>query len=1114
MSIRGQRFFKSSFRLICAVALTTLFLGACGGGGGDVAAPLPQAGTTLQAVAQLPSSVQAGQPFVANALSSTSGQQGSALKYDWVFGSVGRAGSAQSPFVFTEPGNYNVTLTVRNDAGSVSFVQTSIAVTAPPAATSSGTVSVIVSEVNGAPIAGAQVLLAGQNAVSDALGVAVFTAVGNERDWVAKVSKTGYLPTALRSRFPANTQNSTVAATLLPRATGTQVDLAGAIEVIAPSGLRLNIPAGVLRLPDGSTPAGTASVHITSALLNNPQLGSNLSGALLTEQGAIAVGTSLQPYDIHIEQNGQKLNLASATAAQITWPLQTAQTPDGQTLNAGQFVPLHTYDENSGLWRQEGNAQVLAGSSASGLVMQATVGHFSYWEGYYRQLELNNPDYLVVVPECEIDQSSGLPTLLLGNNDRCHFDVSYDNPLKLRFPNIVPQKLGCHVSFISGNALCLVPTNASYDITAYLRADSNTLITQTQRFSANSPRPHVVRIRTAIPMNPDALSLSVLGAVSLPSEVFGASSTVTLKANVRAPQLWDSFDFRIDNVQHATTPSSTPTVTWNAGTFVESDYSVTVRGIRSGSPFVSSAPRVVRVDKTAPTLTWRRSGLADALNGQTQVPINSSVLLDFSEIVPQTPTLSIQPAVNGSWTKLSDTSWRFTPAQTLAENTIYTVNAAGVKDRVGNTANSQASFTTAAPAQGKSWGADNLFIPNAERSDVFQMAGNDTLALVRDNFPRVTAMYKQSAAVSFSNLGSTTVGFNATNHTAARGNFAVMAVREQNSTGLQVHKLDFSTANQMNQSEILNQTVFVNGLAANPYDVDVNEAGDVALVYLVPGSTPGYFETFVRRYVNGAWQTAQRVDNNTFTANTGARPRISLSNDGDINVIWVTTSSGAAPHSVVYNVYTASSATWLGQTSLSSNITLTPATIALKSNDAGQIMAAWQNRISGDSTNNSLPIRFGYAKKNSTASSFSVVSTQSFSLGFDIGISNGGDAYFVYINNSQVGMIRLNALGGSDQFTLTNFSAAEISSGEIIFQPRVAATSQGLIVGGHANGLSQFNPRRALFFTVPFGSTAVTALPVGVWTSTNSQSNFAIMQTSTSGDFLLSNGTGRFIQYR
>lgn len=83
---------------------------------------------------------------------------------------------------------------------------------------------------------------------------------------------------------------------------------------------------------------------------------------------------------VFTDQDGNELELADGVQADITIPLYIDQYPDGVPVFAGDSIPIWSLNEQTGIWEQEGTGTAVAdATSPSGLAVNATVNHFSWW---------------------------------------------------------------------------------------------------------------------------------------------------------------------------------------------------------------------------------------------------------------------------------------------------------------------------------------------------------------------------------------------------------------------------------------------------------------------------------------------------------------------------------------------------------------------------------------------------------------------------------------------------------------------------------------------------------------------------------------------------------------
>lgn len=89
---------------------------------------------------------------------------------------------------------------------------------------------------------------------------------------------------------------------------------------------------------------------------------------------------SLGVVEYEFSVDGQPVNLAAGSSAEIVVPIYVTTYPDGSPVEVEDTIPLWSLNENTGLWTQEGvGTVVVSNASPTGLAFRATVTHFSWW---------------------------------------------------------------------------------------------------------------------------------------------------------------------------------------------------------------------------------------------------------------------------------------------------------------------------------------------------------------------------------------------------------------------------------------------------------------------------------------------------------------------------------------------------------------------------------------------------------------------------------------------------------------------------------------------------------------------------------------------------------------
>ncbi len=233
-------------------------------------------------------------------------------------------------------------------------------------------VSGFVTDENDAPVMGASVTAGTGSASTDKYG---YFEIKNtqvvQTAAVVTVSKPGYFKgiktyiaqTDKAAFFRIKLIPKTIAGTV-PAATGGSVTLANGLSIVFPANAVVNASTNTAYSGTINVAAHWISPTATDLNLEMPGdlRGISADGSLktLTTYGMVAVeltGTS-----------GELLQIATGQKATLTMPI-----PSAILSNAPATIPLWSFDETKGLWKEEGQA-VKSGSNYVG-----DVSHFSFW---------------------------------------------------------------------------------------------------------------------------------------------------------------------------------------------------------------------------------------------------------------------------------------------------------------------------------------------------------------------------------------------------------------------------------------------------------------------------------------------------------------------------------------------------------------------------------------------------------------------------------------------------------------------------------------------------------------------------------------------------------------
>lgn len=329
-----------------------------------------------------PLPVVAGQTatFDASGSSAAPKPRGNKLaSFEWDFGD-GQTGSGQVVnHLYSQPGVYNVTLTVKDTAGRTSSISESITVEPNSVASDVAELQVMVRGVDGALLAGATVSVNNQLANTDAAGVAKITSLPAGEPQLVRVSKEGFVAQAVNvAATPAN-EVKQLGVYLLPLAQTIQIEQAELPQVLFSNslGASVTLPEEALVTTSGVVATGPISLRLTPWNAQGEDALATL-GQARTAENALMISAGAMTVEF-FDASGQKLQLGTGKRAEIQMNL-VSPTINGIALSEGSIIDLLHFDESSGVWTTEGPGEVVAApTSPTGLALRATVNHFSTW---------------------------------------------------------------------------------------------------------------------------------------------------------------------------------------------------------------------------------------------------------------------------------------------------------------------------------------------------------------------------------------------------------------------------------------------------------------------------------------------------------------------------------------------------------------------------------------------------------------------------------------------------------------------------------------------------------------------------------------------------------------
>ncbi len=196
------------------------------------------------------------------------------------------------------------------------------------------------------------------------------------------------------------------------------------------NGIKVEIPANALENPKTKkAPTGPVQIGLSTIDLNSPtQMPGDYSA--LDGNGKLAGMASFGAGSIDVGAGNQRFNLKPGMTAKVTIPVDGTQLTPGATLPTK--IPFLYYNEQTGVWKQEGEA-VLTGSGANAAYV-AKAKHFSTM----------NADILKTGESCvavEVDPAAGFSFPL---NVEVNLQPSVVNPTAVQVRTLTINSSGEH----------------------------------------------------------------------------------------------------------------------------------------------------------------------------------------------------------------------------------------------------------------------------------------------------------------------------------------------------------------------------------------------------------------------------------------------------------------------------------------------------------------------------------------------------------------------------------------------------------------------------------------------------------------------------------------------
>ena len=229
----------------------------------------------------------------------------------------------------------------------------------------------VVYDEAGQPVVGASVTLKGLNRTTDERGSFVFRQVTmNSKGTFVLVKKAGYFNGSTRFFPKEGSQNYANIKLLSKTSIGSFSSNSGG-EVSSLDGIKLSFPANSIitsagQLYDGNVNVAARWIDPTANDLAEIMPG-NLQGVNRFNDEVAMATYGMMAVEL-TDDSGQELNVGNSQKAELTFPVP-AELQD----NSPNEIPLWYFNEDYGLWQEEGSAS-LVGDNYVG-----QVSHFSFW---------------------------------------------------------------------------------------------------------------------------------------------------------------------------------------------------------------------------------------------------------------------------------------------------------------------------------------------------------------------------------------------------------------------------------------------------------------------------------------------------------------------------------------------------------------------------------------------------------------------------------------------------------------------------------------------------------------------------------------------------------------
>lgn len=317
--------------------------------------------------------------------------------------------------------------------------------------------TVVKNYYNEDPIVGAEVSLTNgetivSNSISDENGEAIFSV--QDINLTERLSINGDAEGFSGSAIALNENQLTLRSNLLLQPVQNTMDFDPTVDasLAIDETILVELPANSLVRDDGSAVTDTVSAELT---IINPAIDINLMpGDMITtdENGVVKPIESFGAITVTFaDSEGRALNLAENSQAKINIPAVGV---------LAQTVPLYYFDENTGLWVKEGEAELI--NNSEGSFYTGMVSHFTTWNAdrIYDTVFVNG-----CVVDSELNRVAGAQLFSEGRNyigsstARTDEDGMFSIPVKMNSEVLISTSAG-----VQSRTFTIVTTDVDKDI--------------------------------------------------------------------------------------------------------------------------------------------------------------------------------------------------------------------------------------------------------------------------------------------------------------------------------------------------------------------------------------------------------------------------------------------------------------------------------------------------------------------------------------------------------------------------------------------------------------------------------------------------------------------------